>query len=148
MNRIIPGRAGLLGPGPDDQTILVPLTEATHYHTDGTTGSTYIDLTNDTAAGLGGYVASVQAYTAMEAKSANFKFRVVFQGSVTGRTFGSVTPLFTTYVTANGEAAQTAYTSVDNLGLVTRWALECLPATGTAVESGLLWIYLAFRLRR
>lgn len=133
--------------GPDEQTILVPLAESRQVHTDGTAGITLIDVTTPESELFGPYVSGVQAYTAIENKSANFRMKVQFQGSTTGRTYGTVTDLFG-YVTANGEATQANYTSVDNLGRKTRWAIACSPSAGTAIESAIVWCYLAFRLRR
>jgi hypothetical protein len=133
--------------GPDDQTLVFPLAQARQINTDGTAGSTIIDASSPEIEQLGPYVASVQAFTAMENKSTNFRWKVQFQGSITGRTYNTITDLFA-FVTSNGEAAQTAYTAVENLGLRTRWGLVCSPSTGTAVESGIVWCYLAFRLRR
>jgi hypothetical protein len=133
--------------GPDDQTIVWPLAEARQINTDGTAGNTLIDVTTAEIERLSPYVASIQAYTAMENKSANFRWKVIFQGSTTGRTFGSITDLFA-FVTSNAEATQTAYTSTDNLGVRTRWGISCSASSGTAVESGIIWCYLAFRLRR
>lgn len=133
--------------GPDAQTVMVPLFEGQQFNTDGTAGSTLLDVTNDLIAEIAPYSASVQAYTAMENKSANFRWKIQFQGSTTGRTYGAVTDLFA-FLSSNGESTQAAYTSMDNLGRKTRWALTMSPSAGTAVESGILWCYLAFRLRR
>lgn len=132
--------------GPDGQTIVVPLFEGQQFNTTGA-GTTLVDVTNDLVANMGPYVASVQAYTATENKSAQFQWKLQGQGSTTGRTYNTLFDLFAN-ITANGEAPQTAYTAVDNLGRKTRYGLACSAVSGTAVESAVLWCYLAFRLRR
>lgn len=133
--------------GPDEQTLIIPVAEARQINTDGTAGVTLIDVTTDELSRLSPYIASIQAFTATEAKSLNMRWKMQFQGSTTGRTYGTVTDLFG-YVTLATEVTQPAYTAVDNLGRITRWAIACSPSAGTAVESAIIWCYFAARLRR
>ena len=132
--------------GPDRQSIVWPIAEGLQLSSDGTTGARSLDVTAFPYSGLAAYVQSVQACTATESKSANARWKVQASGSTTGRTYNTAVDLFA-YLSANGETTETAYTSVSNLGLTTRYALVCSNVSGTAVESVVVWCYLVFRLR-
>lgn len=132
--------------GPDQQTIVLPVAEGLRISTDGTTGVTSLEVTEDAIAKLGPYTAEIQAYTTTEGKTTNMQWKAQFRSSTSGRNYNSSVDLFSC-ITANGEALQPAYSTANQFGLKMRFYLACQPSTGSAVESATVWCYLAFRLR-
>lgn len=132
--------------GPDKQSIVWPVVEAYQLSSDGTTTGRAVDVTLPPYDRLGPYVQSVQAYTAMEGRTANFRFKAQAAGSTTGRSYATAVDLFA-WLFANAETTETAYTTVGNLGMQTRFALVGSNTVGTAIESAVVWLYLVFRLR-
>lgn len=132
--------------GPDKQTIIWPALEGELLTTDGLTTGRAQDITRPPFDEIAPFIQSVTACTAMENKTANFKYKGQAQGSTTGRTYNTAVDICG-YITANGETTENAYTSVTNLGLKTRWAVMTANGTGAAIESAVVWLYLVFRLR-
>jgi hypothetical protein len=132
---------------PDGQTILVPLAEGLHVTVDPGGGTVVIPLDlADALLHLGPSLASIQIFSALESKTTNFEFKVIFQISTTGRTWNSAVDLCS-YITANGEASQAVYGTPANFGRKMRYAIYAAAASGSAGEGGTVWLYAAFRLR-
>ncbi len=132
--------------GIDRQTIVRPVVESYVLSSDGTTTGRTVDVTLPGYDRLGPFVQSVQVATACEGKSPNFRFKAQAAGSTTGRTYGTPFDLFP-WLSANAETTETAYTAVSNLGMFTRYGLVGANTAGTAIESGVIWLYLLIRLR-
>jgi hypothetical protein len=133
--------------GPDGQTVTIPLAEALHLACDpgGAALVVPIDVPEWFRA-LGPYLASLQVYTATENRTTNHGWKVIFSNSTTERTWNAAIDLFAN-VTANGETAQTPYTTSSNFGRRMRFAFSVQPTAGTAAEGAVVWSYLAGRLR-
>jgi len=132
--------------GIDGQTILVPIAEGIHLSCDAGGVELIQDVTDEFLEAIGPYMASMQAYVAVENKSTNFRFKLIFRASATGRTWNAAQDVFA-YVSANGETTQAPYNTTLNFGRKMQWGLACSTTTGVAAEGATVWVYLAIRLR-
>lgn len=128
---------------------MVPLTHKLLAQTDGTTtGDVILDIVCAQVEGWGPHVQAITAYTLLEQKSANFQWRVVMYTSLDGINWAVGGNLFanSTATTASG-VVQADFTDKTKMGLHIRLSIVCSPATGTARESGVVTVALAFDFR-
>lgn len=107
----------------------------------------YTDIDLPKVAGWGPHLGSITGHTNLQQATANFRWKVVMHTSIDGVVWSApATDIFAWSNTA-GYVIQTAFTDATKLGLHIRFALACSPSTGTARESGVVTVALAFEFR-
>ncbi len=134
---------------PGSRVTVVPVADRVRLQTAGGDSNTDVILDVDLPeiTHWGPHTLTITPHTKLESKTANFRWKAVLYTSIDGIN-GSTTPenLFA-YSTATSYVIQTDFTDKSKLGLLIRVALVCSPATGTAIESGVVTLALAFEFR-
>ena len=133
----------------NSRIVVVPLTHKLLVQTDGTTaGDVILDISCPQVESWGPHIQAITPHTLLEQKSANFQWRVVMYTSLDGINWAVAGNLFTasTATTAAG-VVQADFTDKTKIGLHIRFSIVCSPVTGTARESGVVTVALAFDFR-
>lgn len=132
-----------------NSVVVVGLTHKLLVQSDGTTGGDVVlDVSLPLVERWGPHIDAITAHTLLEQKSANFQWRVVIYTSLDGVNWAVGGNLFanSTATTAAG-VVQADFTDKTKLGLHIRFSIVCSPTTGTARESGVVTVALAFDFR-
>lgn len=110
------------------------------------TNWSYIELDLPGIEQWGPYLDSVTAHVNIVASSTNHQVKLAFRYSLDGKEWAPVTPidLFSAITNGAGNSIQTPYTTTGNFGIHMRYMLALKNASGTAIESGIVSIKLAF----
>ena len=91
---------------------------------------------------VGPYLVGMRVHAKLAEKSTNFQYRVVGQWSVDGITWTDfANPLLTTQ-SADGSVVSSEYTTTTDFGIFIRVSIQASNASGTAVENGVLTVFL------
>ncbi|MBM4366067.1 MAG: hypothetical protein FJ102_07615 [Deltaproteobacteria bacterium] len=134
---------------PQSRVTVVPVADRVRLQTAGGDSNTDVILAVDLPeiANWGPHTLTVTPHTKLESKTANFRWKAVLYTSIDGIEWTSTPENLFAYSTATSYVIQPDFTDKSKLGLFIRVALVCSPATGSAIESGVVTLALAFEFR-
>lgn len=137
-------------PQPESRVVVVPVAERVRLQTkgDNETVDVVLDIDVPEITHWGPHTLTITPHTRLELKTANFRWKAVFYYSIDGITWSTSPESLFAYSNTLGYVIQSDDTDKSKLGLFIRAALACSTVTGTAIESGVVTLALAFEFRR
>ena len=134
---------------PESRVIVVPVADRVRIQTKGDDGNTDVILDVDLPeiTHWGPHTLTITPHTKLESKTTNFRWKAVLYTSIDGINWSAPPADLFAYSTAASYVIQGDFTDKSKLGLFIRVALVCSPATGSAIESGVVTLALAFEFR-
>lgn len=129
------------------KVVVLQLCNRTTIQSNRTTTETYLQVDLDGTESWGPYLESIQALTVTKNATANLWWEAVVTWTNDGVNPNTpFTGLCGAGITADGQAIQTAVTSGFG-GRIMKFAIGVKNASGSALESGLIWVWLVMTFK-